>query len=521
MQYSELSYFLFLPLVMLLYTFTPKKFRYITLLVASLFFFYTLSGKLLIYVVYSTLIMYFASLLIDHFNELEDNINEEMPKEEKKALKLKYNKYKKITLVISILLLLSTLLLTKYLNFFITVINDVFKSGLSLTRILAPIGISFYTFEVLSYLIDIYHKKYKANKNILKCALYIVFFPTLMEGPIARYEQIKDSLFSGEKINYTNMCFALQRIVYGLGKKLIIADRLNPIVKMIFNNYSHYNGGVVLLGGILYTIQLYMDFSGIMDIVIGSGQIFNIKLPENFKQPFFSKNISDFWSRWHITLGTFFKDYIFYPISLSRISRNITKTLRKKLGSHFGPLVSGSIALLAVWLSNGLWHGAGYQYILFGMYHFVLILLGNICMPLINRFYDKTKINKESVFVKCFSILRTTILVIFGEIIFRSNSVKDALSMIKRIFTNFSFDIVKPLNKIGLDIYDMIIILVTLIVIVVISILKEKNINVREIISKKPIYIRWIIYYILILYVLIFGAYLGPYIPVDPMYANF
>ena len=142
-------------------------------------------------------------------------------------------------------------------------------------------------------------------------------------------------------------------------------------------------------------------------------------------------------------------------------------------------------------------------------------------MPLINRFYDKTKINKESVFIKWFSILRTTILVIFGEIIFRSNSVKDALSMIKKIFTNFSFDIVKPLNKIGLDIYDMIIILVTLIVIVVISILKEKNINVREIISKKPIYIRWIIYYILILYVLIFGAYLGPYIPVDPMYANF
>ena len=275
-----------------------------------------------------------------------------------------------------------------------------------------------------------------------------------------------------------------------------------------------------LPGMIVYTIQLYMDFSGTMDVVTGMGQIFGITMPENFKQPFFSKSISDFWTRWHITLGSWFREYIFYPVSLTNGCKKLTTNARKKLGNYYGPMLASSIALFCVWICNGLWHGAAWSFIFFGMYHFSLILLGKIFNPLFEKLIKLLHINIKNYIFQGFQIIRTTLLVCVGELFFRANSLKDGFKMFYRMLSNFKFEN-NELFNLGLDLKDFILINMVVVVIFIISILKEKGINIRETLSNKHIIIRWTVYYILIISIVIFGTYGLGYVPLDPMYANF
>lgn len=529
MQYCDVTYLLvFLPIVMLIYQIIGKKRRPFVLLLASFVFFCLLSGKLFVYLIFTIFSIHHFGLWIYDNKRLEADELAETDKELKKEVKAKYLKQRKKILAFGVIIQLGFLVALKYLSFLCLNINELFALlripfTIKQVSFAAPIGISFYTMMAISYLVDVYNGKIEPDRNIFKLALYMSFFPQVMEGPIARYNETADSLYAGEKIKYHEMCFGIQRILYGLVKKIVIADRLNIIVKTIFEGYADFNGGILLLGVILYTIQLYMDFSGVMDVVLGSGEIFGVKLPENFRQPFFAKNISDFWSRWHITLGTWFKDYIFYPISLSKFSKKTTKALKPKLGSHFGPLVAGSVALFAVWFSNGIWHGAGYNYIFFGMYHFFFILMGSLFAPLFVKFYEVTKINRDSLAVRVFAAIRTTIIVIFGELFFRAPTLTAGFAIFKKIFTDFSLSsfINGKVFKLGLDRHDFLIIAITLIILFVFSLLKEKNVNIREAVAKKNIVLRWSLYYLLIFYLLIFGAYGTGYVPVDPMYASF
>ena len=306
-------------------------------------------------------------------------------------------------------------------------------------------------------------------------------------------------------------------------KKMIIADRLNRFIGEIYLNYAKYDGGIMAVGMVLYTLQLYMDFSGTMDMVIGTSEIFGIKLPENFKQPFFSKNISEFWTRWHITLGAFFRDYIFYPLSLSEPLKKLTTNARKKIGKYYGPLIASAVALFCVWFCNGLWHGAAWTFIFFGMYHFVLILSGKIFEPAVIWITSKLHINREKAWYKGLQIIKTVLLVFVGELFFRATTVKAGFEMLGKMFTNFTFNSFKDgtIFKLGMDKNDFIIIAIYTVLVFVISILHEKDISVRKEISKKNIVIRWSIYYFIIFSLILFGAYGINYEAVQPMYANF
>ena len=200
----------------------------------------------------------------------------------------------------------------KYSGFIGNNINsllELFKSSqrISVMHFALPIGISFYTMQIVSYVTDVHKDVIEPDTNIGRLALFLAFFPQIMEGPICRYSDVTEKLWEGKRTTYEGLTFGIQRILFGLGKKIIIADRLNVLVNEIFNNYTSFDGGIICIGMILYTLQLYTDFSGVMDMAIGIGEIFNVKIPENFRQPFFSKSISDFWTRWHITLGTWMK----------------------------------------------------------------------------------------------------------------------------------------------------------------------------------------------------------------------
>lgn len=518
----------FLPICIIVYSIIPQKTKKYFLLFASMVFFWLVSGQLIVYLILTIMSVHYFGIWLDRIQGKRNAAVKAAPKEERKALKKVFLHQSRLVLLFAAVIHIGVLLVIKYSPFFTTNVNNLFALlnvplQLDIPSYIMPIGISFFTLQAISYLFDVYRGLIKADDNIFRLALFMSFFPQIVEGPICRYGQTADQLWNVKQIEFENLKLGAQRILFGLMKKLVIADRLNPLIKEVFSNYSNYQGGIIAIAAVCYTIQLYMDFSGTMDAVMGIAQIFGVTMPENFQRPFFSKSISEFWQRWHITLGTWFKDYIFYPVTMSKPMKNLTSSARKKLGNHFGPLLAGSVALFCVWFCNGLWHGSAWNYIFFGMYHFALILAGNIISPAVTATNKKLHINADCFAYRTMQMVRTTILVIIGELFFRAEGLKDGLAMFGKMVTDFSFSTLDStlMDKLKIDVQDIIIVAVALAIIFVISVLNEKGINIRLSLKKKNIVIRWGLLYALIMFIVIFGAYGKGYVPVDPIYANF
>lgn len=520
-----------LPIFVFLYAITPKKLKKYYLLIASYVFYFLVNGAMLIYLLVSTFLMHYFAIWIERLQTQMKEVLATTEKENKKAVKKKYILRQRGVIVLAVLLHIGALVVLKYTGFFVTNVNRLIEmsgsnSTLAIPNFLVPIGISFFSLQALSYTLDVYRGITKADDNILRLALFLAFFPQIIEGPICRYNQTAEQMWNAKPVTSENFTFGLQRVLFGMIKKIVIADRLNTLVGVIFAEYANFDGGVILIGAILYTVQLYMDFSGIMDIVLGISQICGVSMPENFERPFFSKTISEFWKRWHITLGTWFRDYIFYPVTTSNNMKKLTSAARKKLGNHYGPLIAGSIALFSVWICNGLWHGADWNYIFFGMYHFVLILLGNLIVPIVRIVNKKLKINPDNFFYKAMQVLRTSILVVFGELFFRAHGLMNGFRMFGKIFSDLTFSTLNGdlLVKGGIDYLDFIIIGITLLGVFVVSILNEKKILVRELETrpqKGALVLQWSVIFVLAMFLVIFGAYGVGYAEVHPMYAQF
>lgn len=520
-SYISITYlFCFLPLVMLAYSITKKEYRYLVLLVASLLCFYFMSGNLVLYILVSTLFTYYISKLMVNIQHKEKDELALVKKEEKKGIKKAYLKKKNRIMTFHILIILSALILLKYSSFIVLNINHFTDSTLQVIHFLMPIGLSFYSLEMISYIVDLKRGRIEVCDHYLKLLLYFSYFPKLMEGPISTYGELKDQLQAGNKIELENLYYGSIRIGYGIAKKLVISDRLNYAVRLIFNYYHRYDASMMFIGAFFYTLQLYCEFSGTMDVVIGSSEIFNIQLTENFRQPFFALSISEFWQRWHISLGRFFKEYIYFPVSMSKLSKNLVGKLRKKVGNYYSVTITSGIALFAVWITNGFWHGSDWQYGLFGMYHFILIYSSTLLQPLKDQLHILLKINPASIGYKIYAMIKTGIFVCIGEMIFRSNSASDAKNMLMILFTRFHFN-PQSYFSLKLDVADLMIIAITVTMIFMISYMKEKGINIKELLLKQNIIVKCIILYSLIFFILIFGAYGNNYVPLDPIYANF
>lgn len=532
-SYYSIAYLaIFLPAVVIAYTVLPKKVRWLVLLIFSGIFFWSMSGKLLLWLVISIFSIHYGGIYLTLLQKERDGkiararTLKDGPS--KKEIKKQYQK-KQLTVAASVALFnVGILVVLKYAPFLGGNLNRLLAwmkvpFSLSVPSFVVPIGISFYTLQAVAYIMDIYREKFPAEQNIFRLALYMSFFPQLMEGPICRYPQTSGALWQGDRIRFENLTAGIQRIAFGMMKKLVIADRLNLFIKNVFSDYLQYDGGITALAMFLYTCQLYMDFSGTMDIVIGTGQIFGVTLPENFRQPFFSKSISEFWQRWHITLGTWFKDYIFYPLSMTGPMKKLTSKGRKHLGNHYGPLLAGGVSLFCVWLLNGLWHGAGWNYIFFGMYHFVLILAGSLWEPAAEKICRVLHIRRKSVPWKGIQILRTAALVCVGELFFRAHGLKAGLYMFFNMIQNFTLSAFKDgtVFTIGMDKKDFIVVFAGVMIVLINSIMKEKGCMPRKWLASCPLPLRWTICYGLILFAVVFGAYGIGYVPLDPIYANF
>ena len=480
MNYASLIFLIFCIGVMLVYYIIPKKYRWLTLTVSSLAFFYIFSGWLVLYAIIGTAIAYAATRMFEKI------------------------KHKKTLYLISILLVLGFLIVLKYNNFFSSIINPIIGfSGLEIPfkKFILPVGISYYTLEMIAYITDIYRKKYEAEKNYLKLLTFFTFFPKIVEGPFSRYNKLSPTLFGKNEFNYDNFRKAFVLIGYGFLKKLVIADRAGIFVNTFFD--KSYSGTITILVMILYTIQIYCDFSGSIDIITGVAELYGVKLDQNFRRPFFSKSIQEFWRRWHITLGEWLRDYIFYPISLSKINMKLNLKLRNFKFKHLSKFIIISFPLFFVWFLNGLWHGASIKYVVYGMYYYFIMMMGVLFKPLFDKLIQVLKINTGVFSYKFFLIIRTIIIVCFGMLMFRCDNLSqfcDLVVSIPKISAVKIFDL-------GLTMGDFIIISLGVITLFGVGLAREFGIDVRSKLEEQNLIFRWMVYLIIIFTILIFGIY--------------
>lgn len=526
--HTSIYLFLFLPLALLMYQLAPKKYRWITLLISGYVFFWMISGKLLVYLIGTTLFTHYIGVWLIWTKGQCKFECEGMGRKEASAMKKVYKRKERGILTFGILSLLLVLIYLKYYNFFIQNLNHIFmhigeEASVQTQTLLLPIGISFYTLQAIGYMVDVYWGKVEVYKHPGKLAVFLGFFPQIMEGPISMYSQTADALWEGNSIKGENLSKGSVRILWGLFKKMIIADRLYVLVQAIFEHYENYYGIMIIVAAVAYTIQLYMEFSGCMDIIIGSGKLFGITLPENFSQPFLSKNAAEFWRRWHITLGVWFKTYIFYPVSVSGFVKKWNKFGKAHVGKYLTKLGVSAICLFPVWLCNGLWHGARWSYIFYGMYYFVILLIEIALEPLKDKVNRVFHLNENALYYQIPQIVKTWIIIFTGELFFRANGLMSGLKMFKSIFKDFEFQKLwdGTMLTLGLDLADYIVIVSGCIIVGIVGIIKERNVLGDAGVQRLYLPVRWAVYYSLILTVLIFGAYGTGYQQVDMIYAGF
>lgn len=518
----------FLGMAVLLYYCFPVRYRFIPLLATSTAFYIICSRRLVIFLLLTIVSVYVAARVLDVYNERFREQKKGLGKTEKKQLKKVVERKKKAVLFLALFLNFGILALLKYGNFFGANINQILETlhvggRVPVFSFLLPLGISFYTLQAAGYVLDVSRGKYRADKNPLRVALFLSFFPQIVEGPIARYDETGHQLYEGHRFDYKTFTAGLQMILWGLFKKIVLADRANMFVNNIFAKYEEYSGIYIVAAAVLYTFQIYTEFSGCMDIVRGSAMLFGIRLPENFRQPFAARTINEFWQRWHMTLGGWLRDYVFYAIALSSPYQKFSKACRQRWPKFLGMWISSSAALFFVWLGMGLWHGASWKYVLYGMYYFVLIIVGTLMAPFVDAMMQRTGVSRECAGIQILSKIRTVVLVCVGMLLFRAESFTAGISMLRSVFHKFSL---QPLLSgefmgLGCDGYDFAILGIGFLIVAAVGAMKERGVDVRERINAFPLPVRWGVFYAGLFGVILFGAYGFGYNAADFIYAQF
>lgn len=473
MLFNSIHFLIFFPIVVVLYFSIPHRFRWILLLISSYYFYMSWKAEYILLIMFSTLVDYYLGLRI-HYSETQ--------------------RTKKLFLILSIILNIGLLFAFKYFNFFsdsIREILQIFSIQLNpiTLKVLLPIGISFYTFQSLSYTIDIYREKIKPTRHLGIFALYISFFPQLVAGPIERAGNLLPQFFKKYNFNYKRVTDGLKLMLWGFFKKVVIADRLAIIVNTIYASPTEYTGLPLIISTIFFAFQIYCDFSGYSDIAIGSSQIMGISLMDNFKRPYFSSSVSEFWKRWHISLSSWFKDYLYIPLGGNRVS----------ISRHY-------LNIFVVFLISGLWHGANWTFAVWGALHGLYILFEKITRTLKDKLLILTRLILFPWFVRFLEIVSTFTLVTIGWIFFRANNLQDAFYILTHLFKGISFSS-KGIIK-GVDWLDLSIALGVILFMEFIHLIQEHR-SIRQFLDSKPLVIRWSIYLVIMLLILLFGVFNG------------
>lgn len=495
----------------------PLRIRWVALLVGSLVFYFLNSGWLLLVMLATTLVTYLLGLAMQTIKDRSAGVlsSKRLQKSDRKRVRMETKRRCKPLLVIGVLFDAGMLLYLKYYNFFAENANALLGdkgAGLPHINLLLPLGISFYTLQAIAYLVDVYRGKTTADRNFAKFALFMSYFPQIVQGPIPRYKKLAKQLVEGHEFDYTRLCHGCQLIIWGFFQKLVIADRIAPAVNMVYDNHANYHGLIVFLAAAGYGLQVYADFQGGMDIARGFSEVVGIELDLNFSQPYFSRSIEEFWRRWHITLGAWMRDYVFYPLSLSKLFTSIGKGSRKVLGDFVGKRMPPILAMFIVYFLVGFWHGAEWKYIAYGVWNGIFIVAG-ILLPEFYAFMCRTMgIDKERFGWRLFQVLRTFCICSLGRLFSRGTDLAASFDMFRSIGTEWwdlSFLLDGKLLTLGIDMANWILLIAAIGVLYFVDRLHEQGFKIREAIDRQHIVLRWAIYILAIDAIIVFGIY-GP-----------
>ena len=509
MLFVSYGFIAFLIAFIICYYTVFKRFQWQFLLFAGLSFYFYAGKVYLIYMALVTAGVWFASLKIDDIYVNISKRNSELKAEEKRRFTAS-GKGKK-WLYIGLIFSLGTLIVVKYADFVIANINIVSNAltgggGFKFLNLILPMGISFYTFKSISYLVDVYRRKYRAERNAFKFALYISFFPQLIQGPISRFDHISESLFTRHNYNHKSFVRGLYRLLWGYFKKMVIADRILPAVLTIVSDPETYNGVFAFMGIMFYAVQIYADFSGGIDITITIAEMLGIKVEENFIRPYFSKNVKEYWRRWHITMGAWFRDYVFYPLSVSAFMLKLSKFSRKHLGKSIGKRVPVYISALMVWFLTGLWHGAGWNFVVWGLLNGLCILISDELKPVFAAFNKLIPIKKLPFRAyDAFSAIRTVFIMSSIRMLDCYGDVGVTFKAFFSIFwvNNWGKAVVTDL---GITTADYLVLAVGVVILFVVS-LASRTIDIRDRILAKNEIVWYPVLALLLVTILIFGVY--------------
>ena len=470
MLFNSLEFLVFFPLVVMLYFMLSFKWRMPMLLLASYYFYMCWKPVFAFLMFFTTFISYISSHGVD---------------------KSKSIRAKKLWVAFSLVVNLGILFIFKYYNFF----NESMRSlathmnipyGLPSLDLLLPVGISFYTFQALSYTIDVYRGDQKVEPKFWRFVLFVSFFPQLVAGPIERSTNLLPQFYIKHKFDPTRASYGLKRMMIGFFKKVVVADRISAVVNSVYNNPHEYTGTYLIVATIMFAFQIYCDFSGYTDIAIGAAKVMGFDLMENFKRPYFSKDIVEFWRRWHISLSTWFKDYLYIPLGGSR----------KGKFRHYQNI-------MIIFLVSGLWHGASWNFVIWGFLHGIYQVLFLLTSKFRKALSNILNLDKIPIIPNLFRIIITFIAVDFAWIFFRANSFSDAIYIIKNLFV---FTTPFEPSKLGITDFSFQVGVGAIILMELIHFFQRSE-KSYKIFMKFPLPIRWVAYYGLILVILVFGAF--------------
>ena len=517
MSFVSLAFILFMAVVAAVYFVVPKKVRWVVLLVASYVFFWLNSEWLVVALFAQTIGTFLFGLWIqrieDKANVAIDQLKAAKEREAAKELKTRTRTRKRYVMALGIVFNLGALFTMKYFNFFTETANALLAGlGVQLPSLglIVPIGLSFYTLQAIAYLIDLRRSKMPADRNPLKFMLFMSFFPQIAQGPIPRFHQLAHQLYEGHSFDYKRMCYGAQLILWGFMKKLVLADRIAIPVNQIFDNWTCYDGLILFLAAAGYGLQVYADFSGGIDIARGFSQVLGIELEQNFRQPYFSKSITELWRRWHITLGAWMRDYVFYPLSMSKALTSFGKVAGKVVGAKMGRKLAPCIATFIAFFFVGLWHGPKWTYVGYGVYNGIFLALATILPEFYASLKRKLNVNEESGSWLFFQMLRTFLIASVSRFFTRAVNLKQTFGMMGAMMNGWydlSFVTDGTLVDLGLDVANWFIVIAMILIMLVVGIVHEREISIRDVIARQGIVARWAVYLGAFAVVLIFGAY--------------
>ena len=503
MSFISGAFIAFLSIGLVIYYLCPKRVQWVVLLGLSLVFYCWGGMTQLAYVLFTAMTIWGGAQILERMESAaKEELREKkalLSAQEKKALKAAVKRRKQYVFWGVLLVNLGILAVIKYYNFTAELILSAMGRGDADFRkvsFLVPLGISFYTFQVVSYLIDVYNGKYAAEKNPARFLLFVSFFPQVVQGPIGRYDKLGVQLREEHAFAYRNLWRGVVLMLWGYLMKLGIADRLGRIVNEIFVGYEKYGGCIAMIGVLFYAVQLYMDFAGGINIVTGAAEMFGIHLAPNFKRPYFATSMGDFWHRWHISLGDWMRDYLFYPLAMSKPMMALSKKLKKKslYLSRTLPAVVGNIVVFFV---VGVWHGAQMSYIIWGLYNGIVLALSAVFAPAFKAFNAKYPKLTASPVWHVFRVIRTFVVVCIGYYFDRAPTVIGALKMISRSirypmpyqFIDGAWYELNPQRELGIWMIGL------MLIVFAVSLFQERMGSVRDWMEKKPAWVRWALAY--------------------------